>query len=274
MLYQYFGSFVAGCGAETYAILSSFGRLEVYRCIHCGVFASFDTFNRIPYLAELADFTRINPAIVRLVIRIGTYHQFEVMPILVGENLVPHVSARVVSPEEELLARYHMAVGHMHRPGILRVIISGEELHLASPREDRTRVACIVRPTGKVCLLSASQHCFAHWPAREVHLAMVCTKLYIGWEYHLVMFVAMYRHVRPVEHGLNHRRRVRYHNLRLYPRTVGIDRYADRPFQAMAQLCLAHPNRLATIGILLHFPIGWQVGRGAMMVRDIPFHTA
>ena len=103
---------------------------------------------------------------------------------------------------------------------------------------------------------------------------MIGTKLYIGWENHLIMFITMYRHIRPIQHRLDHLRRVCHHNLSFHPRTVRIHRNAHRPFQAMAQFRLAHPDRLAAIRIFLHLPVGRQICRCPVMVRNIPFHTA
>ncbi|CDE62599.1 unknown [Parabacteroides sp. CAG:409] len=103
---------------------------------------------------------------------------------------------------------------------------------------------------------------------------MIGTKLYIGWENHLIMFITVYGNIRPIQHRLDHLRRVCHHDLGFHPRTVRIHRNAHRPFQAMAQFRLAHPDRLAAIRIFLHLPVGRQIRRCPVMVRNIPFHTA
>ena len=61
--------------AETDAVHSPVCRLEVDSRVHGGVLASLDSLDRIPDLAELTAFARIDPAVVRLVVGISAHHQ-------------------------------------------------------------------------------------------------------------------------------------------------------------------------------------------------------
>ena len=122
------------------------------------------------------------------------------MSIFIRQNLVPHVAVRIISPQEELLSRYNMAIRHMHGSGILGIIISGQEFHFAAPGKDRARIALIISPTGQIDLFAATQYRFAHRPFRKIDLMMIGTKLYIGWENHLIMFITMYGNIRPIQH--------------------------------------------------------------------------
>ena len=90
----------------------------------------------------------------------------------------------------------------------------------------------------------------------------------------LVVLVAVYGHVRPVDHGLDPRIAVHEHVLRTENGAVGQERKADRPLEAAAKLRFADPDCLGAVFVRDGAPVDRHCGRGAVVVREVPFDAA
>ena len=115
-----------------------FGRAVRHFKIHGGfevrVLHAADAAERIPVHLEGAFLERLHPGIVRLVVRIGAGHQFDVRAVVVGEDVVLHAAARAVAPRPEFLAGHNVMIGDADDAGLPAVIVTGEEVVLRNSR--------------------------------------------------------------------------------------------------------------------------------------------
>ena len=102
--------------------------------------------DRVPVFCNRLGLARLDPAVVRLVVRVGPGHQLQVRPVGVGEDLVPHPPGRPVAEREELLAGHHVVVREVDEARLPAVVIAAEEVLLAVPGEDRQRAGVVLPP--------------------------------------------------------------------------------------------------------------------------------
>ena len=83
----------------------------------------------VPICCELLGLVRIDPAVIRLVVRICAGHQFHICTVRIGKRLaVPFVAVIHWSPGPELAALVDVVVGRQHCSGILAVVVTADEI--------------------------------------------------------------------------------------------------------------------------------------------------
>ena len=126
------------------------GAVHVHGAVDRDVLDAAYALHRKPVLRNFTCFVGGYPGIVGLIVAPAADHQFKIRTILVGENLVPNLRFREVTPEEELLADRYMAVGYMRRAALLLVVVSGHEGIVRIKTENRTRFDGEVLPPAQI----------------------------------------------------------------------------------------------------------------------------
>ena len=103
---------------------------------------------------------------------------------------------------------------------------------------------------------------------------MIRTELHIRRENNLIVFVAMNRHIGPIQHGLDHGSRIDDLYACLDAGATGENRNTDGPFETVTEFGLSDPNGFAAVGVLFHRPVYQHVAAGPVMIGNIPFNTA
>ena len=176
--------------------------VKIHRCFDVGLLHSADVAEGVPAHGERAAFIRLQPAIVGLVVGIGTDHEFDVRAIVIGEGFVPRAATRTLAPGEELLAGNHVVVGDAHCTGLFAVIVPGEEIVVVIPREDRRGVEMVLQHADVHRLAGFARH-IRERPLLEDPLRMSGAILRAGRENHLVIVIGVHRHVGKAQHRVD-----------------------------------------------------------------------
>ena len=269
------GGTVRGGGAEPEQGGAVRGGLEVHGALEVGLLHAFDVPERIPIHPEGLGLARLEPAIIGLVIRVGPGHQLDVRAVGVGQDLVPHASARAVAPGPEFLAGNDVVVRHAQDARFLAVVVAGEEVLLAIPGEHGIGIEMVGVPTHVHTAreIRAAITGGRNGPGGELVFRVVGHELGAGRIDDLVKVIGMHRHVGKAKHRVDQRRPVENADRALEAGAPGPQGVADRPAHALAQFQFAHPYRLAAVGVGLNAVLDGQESRGAVMVGDVPFNT-
>ena len=161
----------------------------------------------IPVGCELLGFVRVNPAVVRLIVGVGSCHKLDIGSVGVGENLaVPGVSVVHVTPGPELAALVDVVVSRKHGSGVLAVVISSHEVVLLVIDEHgATHKGREILPVADInsCIVRIpAVFPVRHRPAQETVLVVESSEVGALRKDNLVIFVRMSRDIVPMEHGV------------------------------------------------------------------------
>src|SRR5690606_13872047 len=122
-------------------------------------------------------------------------HQFDVRTIFVGEIPIPCLAEIPVAPSPLLFAGRHVMIGDMEQSGLRIVFISADKIvvgtdsHVGSWNGNML-VTRNIRAGGVVDFVICSR---CNGKSRDVPFAVVKYRVYIGWEYRLVVIIDLYR---------------------------------------------------------------------------------
>ena len=250
-------------------------QFEIDGPVQIGVLESTDIAYGIPVLLDRLDFVRLDPAVIGLVVRKCTNHQFGIGSVCVGEDLIPGSSDRAGAPFPQFCSADNVVVGHMHDASVAPVVVTAHEIGSTPPGEEGVGDGRVL-PPADVGASVVVTHVLAlsDRPIREVDLRVVGGDLDFRWKDHLIVVIHMHGHVGPVQDRIGNGRSIDELDGGLDVRTVGIEGQANQPFHAMSAFGFTEPDGLAAVRVLDQRIVDRQVGRIAVMMKGAPFHAA
>ena len=111
-------------------------------------------------------------------------------------------------------------------------------------------------------------------PIGKFVFGMLCAEAGGRGKDDLIVFVAMYGYVGPVEERVNEGRRIEYFDGGFYIRFVGIESQSYCPSEPMAEFGFAYPYCAAAIGISGQRVVDREMGGSPVMVGNVPFDAS
>ena len=248
-------------------------KLEVYGCVEIGPFEAADAAHGVPVLFEDLDFVRLDPAIVRLVIREGAHHQLGVRSVAIGQHLrIPYAAG---GPFPQLGPADNVVVADVHDAGLGAVVVAAHEVLLQVPREAGDLPGVVLPPAQiDAGVVRAAVPSLPDGPVHEIVFGVVGGDLDTRREDNLVCIVHVDGDIRPVQDCMGLRRSVEHLDRGLDVRSIWVQCQADDPSHSMSPFGLSEPDGLAAIRVFADCIVHGHVGCVAVVMKDAPLHPA
>ena len=218
---------------------------------------------------------RLQPGKVRLIVGINSRHQLDIRSVFVRQVTVPSLPEITITPSPLLLTRRYMMVGHVQQSCSNMFFVSTHEIKFRTDSHIRcrNRYVLIFRNihTGRVILLVV--HTCSDGERRNITLAMVEHRIYIGRENRVIMVVHHNCRIGPPQECLRECSTVVYFYFDFDIRFSRIQTESLHTFRAEHTFYFAAPYGLAAIGMFLDRTIGRQECRRTMMLGPVKLNT-
>ena len=164
-----------------------------------------------------------------------------------------------------------MVVGPVCRAGILSEIVADQIVLGIIDCESRIRIFEILPPT-VVCRFTVSPNGVV-WPVSVLHLAVGSTIDCLRRKLDLIVLIAVYGNIGPIEETLHDRGTILHLECRLDIGFAWEHCKAYSPFEPLAKLGFSYPDSLASILILGDFISCVEGGRCTVVVRNAGLMT-
>ena len=217
-----------------------------------------------------------DPAIVGLVIREPSHHQFGIGSVFIRQDLtIPHMSVLAWTPLPELCSFHNMVVAHMYGTRISGVVIPAHKILLQVIGKDGDGIGMVLPPAhiDLPGVIFSIINLIGDGPVYKAVFCMIYALVYTGWEDGLVIFIHMGRHVGPVENGMGMFGRIEHPDFRLNVTPARAQGQSYAPFHAVPGLNFSKPDGLAAITVLHKPVVHRQIGGSTVMMEYAPFYS-
>ncbi|MBA7586780.1 hypothetical protein ES708_28785 [subsurface metagenome] len=135
-----------GCGIHPNLDKTVFRYFQIQGTVAVGILKTLqfthgepDHFNGFPLIG-------LKPAIVGLIVRIGSGHEFDIMAVVISEAGIRSVAGGIVTPSPEFHSRTGMVISDPDSAGLFTVIVSAKVIFFWIPGEERRRHTDIFPP--------------------------------------------------------------------------------------------------------------------------------